>query len=38
MSTTLDLAKELIACRSLTPEDDGALDLIAARLSDAGFA
>ncbi len=38
MSSTLDLAKELIACRSLTPEDDGALDLIAARLTDAGFA
>ena len=38
MSATLDLAKELIACRSLTPDDDGALDLIAGRLTEAGFA
>lgn len=35
---TLDLAKRLIACRSLTPDDDGALELIAARLARAGFA
>jgi succinyl-diaminopimelate desuccinylase len=34
---TLDLAKQLIACRSLTPDDGGALDLIATRLSKAGF-
>lgn len=34
---TLDLAKRLIACRSVTPSDDGCLDLIAARLARAGF-
>ena len=35
---TLDLAERLIACRSLTPDDGGALDMIAARLTRAGFA
>ena len=35
---TLDLAERLIACRSITPDDGGALDLIAARLAKAGFA
>ena len=35
---TLDLAERLIACRSLTPDDGGALDMIAARLTNAGFA
>jgi succinyl-diaminopimelate desuccinylase len=35
---TLDLAKRLIACRSVTPEDGGALDMIGARLTKAGFA
>ena len=35
---TLALAKQLIACRSLTPEDAGALEIIAARLEPAGFA
>jgi succinyl-diaminopimelate desuccinylase len=35
---TLALAKQLIACRSLTPADDGALDLIERRLTAAGFA
>ena len=35
---TLDLATRLIACRSITPDDGGALDLIAARLAKAGFA
>ena len=35
---TLDLAERLIACRSLTPDDGGALDMIAARLTPAGFA
>jgi succinyl-diaminopimelate desuccinylase len=35
---TLDLAKQLIACRSITPADDGALDLLASRLAQAGFA
>jgi len=34
---TLDLAKRLIACRSLTPDDAGCLDLIASRLTAAGF-
>ena len=34
---TLELAKALIACRSVTPADDGAIDLVAARLSAAGF-
>jgi succinyl-diaminopimelate desuccinylase len=35
---TLALAKQLIACRSVTPADGGSLDLIAARLTAAGFA
>jgi succinyl-diaminopimelate desuccinylase len=34
---TIALARQLIACRSITPSDDGCLDLIAARLSAAGF-
>jgi succinyl-diaminopimelate desuccinylase len=34
---TLQLARQLIACRSVTPEDGGSLDLVAARLSSAGF-
>jgi succinyl-diaminopimelate desuccinylase len=34
---TLQLAKDLIACRSVTPADGGALTLIASRLSAAGF-
>ena len=34
---TLQLAKALIACRSLTPADGGALTMIATRLSTAGF-
>ena len=34
---TLELAKRLIACRSVTPDDGGALDLLAARLAKAGF-
>ncbi len=34
---TLDLAKDLIARRSITPEDAGCLDLIAARLAPLGF-
>jgi len=37
MSTTLDLACELIARRSITPEDAGCLDLIASRLAPLGF-
>ncbi len=34
---TLHLAKALIACRSITPAHDGALELVASRLSTAGF-
>jgi len=37
MSETLQLAKQLISRRSLTPEDDGCLDLIGARLAPLGF-
>ena len=35
---TLDLAKRLIACRSITPDDAGCLDLIGSRLEAVGFA
>jgi len=35
---TLALAKELIACRSITPADAGCLEMIASRLAKAGFA
>ncbi len=35
--TTLDLARELIACRSVTPADGGCLDIIAKRLAPLGF-
>lgn len=35
--TTLALAKALIARRSITPDDDGCLELVAARLAAAGF-
>jgi succinyl-diaminopimelate desuccinylase len=34
---TLHLARQLIACRSITPADDGCLALVGARLSAAGF-
>ena len=34
---TLQLARELIACRSVTPADGGALNLVSSRLSAAGF-
>ena len=37
-SETLDLAKQLIACRSITPADGGCIDLIGSRLAKAGFA
>ena len=37
-AATLDLAQQLIACPSVTPADGGCLDLVAARLSAAGFA
>ncbi len=36
-SRTLALARQLIACRSVTPDDDGSLALVADRLSAAGF-
>jgi succinyl-diaminopimelate desuccinylase len=35
--STLDLARQLIACPSLTPDDAGSLALIEARLGRAGF-
>jgi succinyl-diaminopimelate desuccinylase len=34
---TLALAKQLIACRSLTPESAGSIELVTARLEAAGF-
>ena len=34
---TLHLARQLIACRSITPADDGCLALVGLRLSAAGF-
>ena len=34
---TLELARQLIARRSLTPQDAGCLELIAARLEPLGF-
>jgi succinyl-diaminopimelate desuccinylase len=37
MSNTLDLAKQIIARRSLTPMDDGCLDVIGARLAPMDF-
>jgi succinyl-diaminopimelate desuccinylase len=37
MSATLQLAQQLIACRSVTPEDGGCQPLIAARLAPLGF-
>jgi len=37
MSNTLDLAKQLISRRSLTPNDDGCLDLIGARMQPLAF-
>ena len=36
-SATLDLARELIACRSVTPSDAGCQDILAARLQPCGF-
>ena len=36
--TTLDLAKQLIACRSITPDDAGCVAVLTARLAAAGFA
>src|SRR6185295_3127809 len=37
MSGTLELTKQLIACPSVTPEDGGCLEIIAARLRPLGF-
>ena len=37
MSETLQLASQLISRRSLTPTDDGCLDIIGARLTPLGF-
>jgi succinyl-diaminopimelate desuccinylase len=34
---TLQLARQLIACRSVTPDDGGCLHLVASRLTGAGF-
>ena len=34
---TLELAKRLVACRSITPDDAGCLDLVTSRLTAAGF-
>ena len=38
MSNTLDLARELISRKSVTPEDEGCQKLIGERLSSLGFA
>ena len=37
VNAALDLARRLIACRSITPDDAGCLDLVASRLTAAGF-
>ena len=37
MSATLQLAQQLIACRSVTPDDGGCQPLVAARLTPLGF-
>jgi succinyl-diaminopimelate desuccinylase len=37
MSKTLDLAKQIISRKSLTPADDGCLDIIGARLTPLNF-
>ena len=34
---TLELARSLIACRSVTPADGGSLDIVASRLAASGF-
>jgi succinyl-diaminopimelate desuccinylase len=34
---TLDLARQLIACPSVTPDDGGSLELVSARLAACGF-
>lgn len=35
--STLELARRLIACRSITPDGAGSLELVAARLTTSGF-
>ncbi len=35
--TTLELAKQIIACHSVTPEDGGCMDIIGDRLTPLGF-
>ena len=37
-TAALDLCRALVRCRSVTPEDGGALDVLAAALKQAGFA
>jgi succinyl-diaminopimelate desuccinylase len=37
MSATLELTRQLIACRSVTPDDGGCQPLVAARLQPLGF-
>lgn len=37
MSSTLDLLQQLIACRSLTPDDAGCCEVMGARLAKLGF-
>ncbi len=37
MTTTLELAKQLIACHSPTPQDGGCMDIIQSRLAPLGF-
>ncbi|MGH6830737.1 MAG: M20/M25/M40 family metallo-hydrolase, partial [Methylocella sp.] len=37
-TTALDLCRALVRCRSVTPEDGGALGVLEATLNEAGFA
>ena len=37
MTNALDIARDLIRCASVTPRDEGALDVVARYLKDAGF-
>ena len=37
VNASLDLARRLAACRSITPDDGGCLDVVASRLTAAGF-
>ena len=37
MTSALDIARDLIRCASVTPRDEGALDVVARHLSAAGF-